>query len=696
MPQPTIPLDTCCQNILILLARARSPLTSRQIADELSVTSRIVHYHLERAEQWLELKNISLVKKPGEGISLGLDEGKRQELIKALAAMPVGQVFLTPTERLRLIILSFLFSGQPIVVKQFVQQLHVSRTTILKDLETIDTWLSARQLVLTRRPNFGCLISSGETEIRTAIVDALFESIGDAFSNRFEDVLAITENQYKKTETAFKRQLASFLIPLDLRFFNNLVSKVAEENNLALGESAHILLVLYLAITVHRLRSNHLSDRMEKSSNYLNGQRNFTIATKFSTAVQKRYQVQFTDQDILELVDVLHGSQEKISEFTLHELSVAGIHEREQIKRDFDPEIIAIVEQLLERTSTYLHPSLRVDTELILNLANHLTHLYKYPGARIPIKNPLLADLKKEYSYIYKVAEDCTDIINQGGKFSLQEDEVGYIAMYLAAGLERMCIPLQSKKRVLVVCNTGGATASLLVSRIRTEFQDIKIIGVMSNRELASKKNLLDYNLVICTIPLDLKDVPCALVSPLLNKDDIRKIQDMMHAQTSPPLISEKTGHTSSGQIHLSDLIIAKTIRLKVEASNWEEVVDKAGEPLLELKAIEPRYITAMKDVIKHCGPYMVIWPGVALLHARPDEGVNCLSMSLVTLKKPVAFGLADKDPVYIAIVLGAVNNNSHLNALYELNALMQKPFIIESLRNATTSYQVRSLISNP
>ncbi len=166
MTQPIIPLDTCCQNILLLLAKAHSPLTSGQIASELNITSRIVHYRLERVEHWLTNKNIALIKKPGEGISLGIDENKRQDLLKELSSMPVGSVFLVPTERLQIMILTFLFSTQPIVVKQLEKQLFVSRTTILKDLETIDKWLSARQLILTRRPNFGCVINGSETDIR--------------------------------------------------------------------------------------------------------------------------------------------------------------------------------------------------------------------------------------------------------------------------------------------------------------------------------------------------------------------------------------------------------------------------------------------------------------------------------------------------------------------------------------------------
>lgn len=694
MPQSNIQLDTCCQNILTLLAKANAPLTSHQIADELGVTSRTIHYRLERVAQWLAQKNIEVIKKPGEGISLKITADERQALVKDLSMMQVGQVFLTPTERLQLLILSFLFAEEPLVVKQLEQQLRVSRTTILKDLETIDTWLSARQLTLTRRPNFGCLINGTETEIRAALVDALLESVGTACSDRFDEALEISEKQYTKTETAFKQFLANFLSQLELRFFYNLVSRLAESNKLALRESAYSLLVFYLAIEVFRSRHGHISDCQAKKPISLDEQYDRDVATQFGLAIKNRFQIQLTDQDLLEIIEVLHRCQEKTSKFVLHELSVAGIQEQEQIKRDYDPEIIAIVEKLLERASTYLHPSLRVDTELIINLTNHLTHLYKYPGSRIPMKNPILKDVKREYPYIYKVARECSDIINQDGKLTFPEDEIGYIAMYLAAGLERMCIPIQSKRRILVVCNAGGATSSLLVSRIRSEFPDMEIVGIMSKRELLIKKDLLDYDFIICTIPLEMKDVPTLVVSPLLNKEDIHKIQDCIRLQVSPPLIGDKTGHVSSGQIHLSDLITPKTIRLKVSASSWEEVVDKAGAPLVDLKAIEPRYIAAMKEVITRCGPYMVIWPGVVLLHARPDEGVNCLCMSLITLKDPVPFGICGKDPVSIAFVLGAVNNHSHLNALFELNTLMQKPFTTQSLRTAATTFQIRSLLS--
>ena len=58
-------------------------------------------------------------------------------------------------------------------------------------------------------------------------------------------------------------------------------------------------------------------------------------------------------------------------------------------------------------------------------------------------------------------------------------------------------------------------------------------------------------------------------------------------------------------------------------------------------------------------------------LHARPENGVKKISMSLITLKKPVNFGSGINDPVKLVITLAAIDNESHLNALGELMELL-------------------------
>ena len=60
----------------------------------------------------------------------------------------------------------------------------------------------------------------------------------------------------------------------------------------------------------------------------------------------------------------------------------------------------------------------------------------------------------------------------------------------------------------------------------------------------------------------------------------------------------------------------------------------------------------------------MVLADYFALMHARPGEGVNQQSMSLLVVKEPV--DMLDK-PVKIFLVLAAKDNQSHLESLQRI-----------------------------
>lgn len=147
------------------------------------------------------------------------------------------------------------------------------------------------------------------------------------------------------------------------------------------------------------------------------------------------------------------------------------------------------------------------------------------------------------------------------------------------------------------------------------------------------------------------------------------------------------------GALMLADLLTERTVRVGVEAKDWEEVVAIAGQLLLDEGSIEPSYIDAMREVIHSLGPYVVIAPGVALLHGRPQHGVNRICMSLVVLKTPVNFGHPENDPVTLAFALGGVDERSHLDALAQLATLLSDEEANQRLRSAKTVDEVLEVI---
>lgn len=138
--------------------------------------------------------------------------------------------------------------------------------------------------------------------------------------------------------------------------------------------------------------------------------------------------------------------------------------------------------------------------------------------------------------------------------------------------------------------------------------------------------------------------------------------------------------------MQLDELLVPEAICAKIELNTRNEVISKAGELLLTAKLIKPSYIKAMIRVMDELGPYCVITPGIALLHARPEDGVVKTCLSLITLKNPIPFGHSSNDPVDLAFALGALDKQSHIHALAELAGYLSDADFLRILRESQTS----------
>jgi PTS system ascorbate-specific IIA component len=134
----------------------------------------------------------------------------------------------------------------------------------------------------------------------------------------------------------------------------------------------------------------------------------------------------------------------------------------------------------------------------------------------------------------------------------------------------------------------------------------------------------------------------------------------------------------------LSEPLSKSSILLQVPAADWREAVQKAGNLLVNNGVCEPRYVDAMIAAVERLGPYMVLAPGIALAHSRPEDGVLAVGMSMVTLSTPVNFGSPENDPVRLVIAFGGVDHTSHMGMLQELALFLMEESNQELLKTAT------------
>ncbi len=161
------------------------------------------------------------------------------------------------------------------------------------------------------------------------------------------------------------------------------------------------------------------------------------------------------------------------------------------------------------------------------------------------------------------------------------------------------------------------------------------------------------------------------------------------------PVVYYKRQHRKKGgNKMLKDLTSENLIRLNIEASDWEDAVRKAAQPLLEAGKVKQSYIDDIIVGAKESGPYFVLAQHVALPHARPEAGALESAIGVATLATPVEFGSEANDPVKYLFCLSARNNTEHLDALADLAERLEDQEFFKMLDQATDPKEVLDYLS--
>ena len=144
----------------------------------------------------------------------------------------------------------------------------------------------------------------------------------------------------------------------------------------------------------------------------------------------------------------------------------------------------------------------------------------------------------------------------------------------------------------------------------------------------------------------------------------------------------------------LQDLLSEDNVSFHYPAETWEDVIRHGGQLMVDAGFIEPTYTEAMIDVVRDMGPYIVLAPGLAMPHARPEMGAKQVGAALVTLEKPIDFGSPENDPVSVAIFLCAPNKDEHIQLLTDIATLFEDEEFLDAAVNFESIEDVQSFLA--
>lgn len=654
------------QIAIVKLLMQKEKASVKDVSNIFNVSARTIRNDLNAINLDLNRIDISSIKNDRGNLSLSLAPEERKKMLSYFRDQEI--TFFSPEERILFIIIDFLNYPKQIKIYEEQEKLKVSKSTIDNDIRNIRKYL--HQFSLKLNAEHGVQIVGDEKNIRTMIQQLVAQNV-----NLIN--LIKSENLYEENRSY--ELIRNYLGGQNLKKLYQLTNQFLNEGRYADNLITRVQITISLSIWFRRITQQYFLT--EKS------QVSFATDKKISKVLKE-----FLAQN----------------EITVPQIEIVYISYLIKIfigKTKYGLDEVTNSQLLTLKLINFMSQAENIDynssEQLYEQLNSHLLFFLGREKNNVKIYNPLTSVLKSNYSRIFK---DIKDFFFRYTKLSVSEYEIAFITVYFGTYFEKI-IKQRRTYRIAVLCNFGEATGQLLAANLSQNLK-VDVVGVFGSQNLDALPKL-NIDFIVKTIDEKIT-IPSIKIHPIPTREDYKKLDQFIQKlpnsnESETKLEKRKSANTNilrqiidltekllkvnvNGKYidelelllkkyHINideremrplieDIITNQKISLGINAQNWHEAIEEASRPLLENKSIESSYIDAMEKSVDKFGPYIVIGPHIALAHARPEDGVNKLDVSVATLKHPIDFGNEVNDPVKIIFVLAAIDNYSHLNIL--------------------------------
>ncbi len=474
--------------ILLSYLQDKEYHTARELSEKLQVSTKTIRIRIKELNSYLLDYGAQVESKPKIGYWLEIhDEDKYRETDKQPEK---DWIPTTSTERVSYILAYLLNRDEYIKMEDLADFLYISRNTLSADLKKVEYIFNMYDLELERRPNYGVRVIGKEFDKRICIANNLINR------NFMRDNGKIQQELY------------------DL---GNSVLTTIQQFHIKLSEVSFDSLVTHVYITIKRIRRRAQVEIDNDKVEELVGEQIMQATRLLVEVLEQKEDITFEANDISYLA--LHLASKTSSDFF-------GKYGTNTV---ISSQIDHLSLQMIETVFKGFTLDFRDNLELRMSLNQHMVPLDIRLKYNIPLKNPLLDEVKKQYAFAYTIAASACTVLNDYYQVDMTEDEIGYFAMIFGLALEKQDKTID-KKNIVVVCASGKGTTQLFIYRYKQAFgKYIDHMYECTTYELETfdfKGKKIDY--VFTTIPIYNKlPVPIFEVNIFLEKDDILTYRDI-------------------------------------------------------------------------------------------------------------------------------------------------------------------------
>lgn len=613
--------------ITILLTSTERYLLVDDLAAQVGCSEKTVRNDLKCITGlFTKHSKIQLNRKPGRGIFLTGTAEERERLLIMLQKNREKP----DTERIFDLTYELLAAKHPLTLRHFADQHFTNRANITKDLEVIANWLSPFNITLQSKQKIGIFLEGEETKKRSAIA-------------------------YLASSHKFAQHSITQLFP---EHDVNFIKSVIQRQKFSFTDETSDRLVIHILIMIKRIKQKNPIIIPEKD--------------KQTTEQLEYQQAQHLAQEI-EPYFALKIPTSEVTYLAWHLISGKKL----AVDKVDNPVLDKLVIELIAEMTRLTETDFNTDITLYQGLYTHLLPVLNRISYQLPIKNPLLTEIKNMYPYMFSMVISALAKSTELFSVILLEDEVAYIVLHFQASVERNKKIKNQKKRAIVVCHLGIGMSHLLTSRIERQMPDLQIVDCVGKADF-DKYQTEDIDFIITTVELPETSAKHVVISPLFDLTD----QDRLQVFIEKNRIKDVDEQEYTTLLHF---IHNDSIFLQVDLEHRYEVVEMLANSLHDRGFVRKQFIH--DAILRERTSATSIGSSIAIPHGNPS-GILQSGIAVAALKQPIEWGT---EKVSLVFLLAVVDENPQVTKklFNELSFLSEQSVLVKELakQNSTVSF---------
>ena len=608
------------QIILETLIHHDGYVTASDLAEVTGVTARTIREDIKLLAQELSEHHIPLRSVPSKGYCIAPEDKDKAASYFDTRCSRSKSTPTLPAERIQAIIHQLLFKADAVSMDKLMDRLCISRSTLEKDLQEIEKWLTIHKLKLLKSRDGSLILQGKEIAIRYALINYFWS---------FEDV----------KEATIIAALQRLMQRKDIVLIQDTLHNLLPGSSYTISDAEYLNLLMYISFSLWRFENHHLFE---------NGDGEEPIALKPGSAA---------------LVELLAGKIEQKTTHHIPESEKRGLVRflSQSTLMDEDPapdsvkntgEYDHFVRNILLQLRTIYSVDLSEDNLLADSLVHYIHSLVQHSAHKAYIKNPSLDEIRKEYPQALEMAVAISDSIHETYQIMPDEDEIGFIALYLCAALERAMIAADlPPQKVVIICATGMGGSQLLSVKIQRNFNTLQIMGVYP-AFLLHQAIQKDPDFIISTIPLENPAIPVVHIGHVLNDDDLAAISHFLKVKRSKSSVYFEDA--------FYNLFRPEILFTRIPASDRSSVIQNMCDHLQQLDLVDSGYARSVME--REAIFSTAIGNLVAIPHALNIEGLDPF-ISVAILPRSIPWGTEKAQLIFLLHLAPA--SKQHFNAIY-------------------------------